>query len=105
MWHKFFNIFTKANITALDPDPYRIFHFTSSKISLEFFKDKEYRSVYEIVFSAFFTGNSLICREKNFYRCGSNSSDCIDENLICDKFPHCPNDIDEKSCEETNGKI
>ncbi|RNA33360.1 hypothetical protein BpHYR1_000335 [Brachionus plicatilis] len=91
-----------SNITAVDRDPNRIIYFKSPRISVEFFKDKEHRSIYEIVISVFYTGNSEMCRRQGFYRCSSNTSMCIDEKLMCDKFPHCPNYSDEATCEETH---
>jgi hypothetical protein len=37
---------------------------------------------------------------EGYHRCGStNTSYCIDEELLCDKFPHCLDESDEnESC-------
>ncbi|CAF0941019.1 unnamed protein product [Brachionus calyciflorus] len=87
------------NITANDANPFEMVHFNSPRISFEFYKDREYRSIYEIIVSVYHEGNSPVCRKPNYFRCESNKSICIDENLTCDKFPHCPTDRDENICD------
>ncbi len=49
-------ILLKKNVTANDPDPYSIVYFKSPNIAVEFYKDRDYRSRYEILFSIYFKG-------------------------------------------------
>jgi hypothetical protein len=52
-------------------------------------------------------GDSPICRMEGYHRCGStNTSYCVDEELLCDKFPHCLDESDEdESCLNRNNKF
>ncbi len=44
-------------------------------------------------------GDSPVCKMDGYHRCGSNTSYCVDEELMCDKFPHCIDESDEmESC-------
>lgn len=109
----------QRNVTAFDLDPYRMLYFNSPNVAVEFYKDRNFRSKYEIMFSIYhkgpptvqrsnvekttlelsFSGNSPTCQKESHIRCGpSNTSICIDEGLTCDKFPHCPDESDEEHC-------
>lgn len=83
------------NITANDKNPYDPIYLKSSQVTFEFYKDREYRSIYEIVISVYHEGDSPVCKLEDYHRCGSNKSICIDQDLLCDKFPHCMNESDE----------
>lgn len=87
-----------VNITTVDKDPYRVIFVNSSKIIVEFHKDKNFRSVFDILVTAYYNGSSRKCL-KDKYQC-EESNICIDKDLECDRFPHCSKNEDEEgSCE------
>ena len=79
-------------------DPYKIVYFNSPNIAVEIYKDRNHRSRYDILFSIYFRGSSPICKKDKYFRCGTNTSICIDDDLTCDKYPHCPDEEDEGVC-------
>jgi hypothetical protein len=111
-------------VTAYDSDTYDIVYFKSNMMTVEFYKDRNYRSIYEIsvtvyhngmknslaiysmsliiinssLYNVIYIGDSPICRKDGYHRCSTNTSMCIDEDLLCDKFTQCPNDSDEDQC-------
>lgn len=52
----FFFLKQQVNITKFDKDPYRVVFTNSSKIFVEFHKDKNYRSVFDILVTAYNDG-------------------------------------------------
>jgi hypothetical protein len=96
--------------------------FNSTIVTVIIFKDREFKSIYDIILSSylpgiklsilylniqdnifFFLGNSNYCKLPNYHRCSNSSqSICIDEELTCDKYEHCPNGSDEDPCESQN---
>jgi hypothetical protein len=83
------------NVTSADADIYKPMYFSSPIVSVEIYKDRDFRSIYEILITLYHEGDSLQCKTKPMYRCSTNTSICISKSLKCDKFENCPNDSDE----------
>jgi len=71
-------------------------------------KDRNFRSIFEIVVNTYYDGDTKLCTdESRYFRCGStNTSYCIDKKFVCDHYPHCVDGEDEAiDCEEYGKQI
>lgn len=97
----------KKNLTSKTKNNYDPIFIAGDKVSVEFNKDINFRSIFEIVINTYYDGDSYLCTdEKRFFRCGNtNTSDCIEKIFLCDHYPQCVDGEDEEiDCEEY-GKI
>lgn len=85
-----------GNMTANNKNNYMPIYIPGNIVTIEFNKDIDYRSVFEIMINTFYESNSLLCDDKeNFFRCGDNTSHCVDNVFLCDHYHQCPNGADE----------
>lgn len=88
-----------TNFTSNTTDLYVPLFFKSPIVYVEIYKDRNFRSIYEISITMYYKGESPECKTKAYHRCSSNTSLCISQKLTCDKFSHCPSESDEVSCD------
>ncbi len=82
-------------ITPLTENPFKEIYFNNSKIIVDFYKDKNFRSIFEISVNIYHKENSPYCLRDEYFRCGSNKSICIHYDLVCDHYSQCPNGVEE----------
>ncbi len=70
------------------------------KVTIEFGKDREHRTVFEIVVNTYYSIDNPLCKnQRDYFRCNKkNATECIDRRFKCDHYPQCSNGYDESNC-------
>lgn len=50
----------KRNVTAYDQDPYKEIYLATPTVTVEFYKDRNYRSIFEIAVNVYHKGIQLL---------------------------------------------
>lgn len=79
---------------------YKPIYIDDQKVTVEFSKDRDYRTIFEIVVNSYYAIDNPLCKNKSQYlRCGKrNVTECVDRRFKCDHYPQCSNGYDEMNC-------